>query len=738
DGLRIAYLETPRFDAGKLVILDAESGRRLKTIDDLTVFGKLHFDVRGERILAVMQPANEKPRLAWCELATGRVTAALPDGVAWPGYPAGSSGLIRQRYSLSPDGTSLAVNVPADVPDEQGGNQGPHNELWQVPLAGGESKMITRWPARVHDICWSADGRSLIVATERGGVHNDLWQVPLDDPEREARQLTHGLADEDSPSISADGRWLVYSDNRHGPTLIVARDLADQRDAIVAPEQLDYGGVTGKVALRIQVRPKGAVPTARITLRHSDGKCHAPPGSLYRLQGNDLHFYAHDHSHMELPAGQYTLIASRGPEYRVTRQTFAVAPGVETEVVASLEPWTDQRAAGWVSGENHIHANYGYGHWYNRPADMRLQCQGEDLTVANFMVANSDGDGVYDREFFLGRPDPLSNSRNVLYWNEEFRSTIWGHLTLLNLKRLVIPIFTGFRDTTHPHDAPTNADIADHVHDQDGHVNYTHPAHSLQDPYATAYSAKELPLDVALGKVDSLDVMGSNHQATLPLWYRLLNCGVRLPASAGTDCFLNRISSRLPGSDRVYVRCEGEFDYAKWVKNLRAGRTFVTNGPMLRFAVDGYESGDVLKLDASGKAQVRGEASSQYPLSALEVVVNGAVVMTLKPEQPTTRIELDREIPLERSGWIALRARGDRASEEPRVDLFAHTSPVYVEVAGRPARSPDDARYFVRWIERLWEDVRKRNRIPARHQPQVEAQVVKALEFYRRLTETHE
>ena len=83
------------------------------------------------------------------------------------------------------------------------------------------------------------------------------------------------------------------------------------------------------------------------------------------------------------------------------------------------------------------------------------------------MVANSDGDGVYDREFFLGHPDPISTADTILYWNEEIRSTMWGHITLLNLQHLVSPIFTGFEHTTHLHDVPTNADIADHTHDQD-------------------------------------------------------------------------------------------------------------------------------------------------------------------------------------------------------------------------------------------------------------------------------
>jgi hypothetical protein len=45
---------------------------------------------------------------------------------------------------------------------------------------------------------------------------------------------------------------------------------------------------------------------------------------------------------------------------------------------------------------------------------------------ANLMVANSDRDGVFDREFFPGYCDPDSTHHFILYWNEEYRSTIWG------------------------------------------------------------------------------------------------------------------------------------------------------------------------------------------------------------------------------------------------------------------------------------------------------------------------
>src|SRR5262249_39191043 len=157
-----------------------------------------------------------------------------------------------------------------------------------------------------------------------------------------------------------------------------------------------------------------------------------------------------------LPAGDYKLNVWRGPEYTVARRPLSVAEGKTTEVTVELERWVDAASFNLYSGENHIHANYGYGEWYNTPESMLLQCEGEDLNVCNFMVANSDGDGVFDRAFFRGRPDPLSTHRTILYWNEEYRSTIWGHLTLLNLPRVIEPVFTGFKDTTNPFDVPTN------------------------------------------------------------------------------------------------------------------------------------------------------------------------------------------------------------------------------------------------------------------------------------------
>lgn len=727
DGSRIAFVRAPSFFGGNLCLIDATTGDAVPLSKDMAVQRTISFDQLDQRILGYFQPTGERARFAWFNLTT----CVLTDAVAAESVPAGIDFMSRTPvYGLSHDDQTIAYVSTRDVPGEQTGNQGPQNDVWRISLNGDTPERIVTWPARIHEVCWSGDDQSLIFSTERGGVHTDLWELPLADAERSARKLTFAQADEASPHVSADDRWLCYTDNRFGSTMAVVRDRVSESERIAVPDGLDFAAPTGSLSIRVVDGDAPADVTARVVVQHQDGKYHAPPGSLYRMRGQDLHFYLHNATTFHLPAGEYSIRANRGPEYKTTTESITVRPGEEAKVELQLERWTNQRAEGWISGESHIHANYGYGHWYNSPATMQLQCSGEDLMIANLMVANSDGDGVFDREYFLGRPDPHSTDHSILYWNEEYRSTIWGHMTLLNLRQLVPPIFAGFKHTSSPWDIPMNADIVDHVHDQDGFVNYTHPAQSVQDPYAGAYTAKEMPVDVALGKIDSMDVMG-NQQANLPVWYRLLNCGFHLPASAGTDCFLNRIPSTLPGAVRVYVHCPDGFSYQSWIDNHRLGRTFVTQGPVLRFTVDGQESGATIPLKEPGSVRITADATAENGVYSLELVINGEsqILATADPDDVRQQLKVEKEVLLDKSCWLALRVNGQPgvAQNQP----FAHSSPVYVTVSDAPLRSAKDAEYFIAWIQRLRDDVRTRNQIPPRRIADVDDQLGRALEYYR-------
>jgi hypothetical protein len=227
----------------------------------------------------------------------------------------------------------------------------------------------------------------------------------------------------------------------------------------------------------------------------------------------------------------------------------------------------------------------------------------------------------------------------------------------------------------------------------------------VPDPSGPAELTHGLPVDVALGDVDYLEVGGfSDHLATAEVWYKLLNAGFRIPAGAGTDAMANFASLHGPvGMNRVFVRAGPRLDYRAWLAALKAGRSFVSNGPLLFFTLDGKGPGDELRF-AAGVHPVTARVSlrSNVPVERLEIVANGVLLAPIPLSADSLGAEATIPLPVTRSGWFTLRAYARNAN--PGVlDIypFATTSPIYVSVAGQPVRAPEAARYFVRWIQRL-------------------------------------
>jgi TolB protein len=621
DGKRIAFINAPSFGGGTLRVIDAATGADIALPKPVRGSGPLWFAPDGKRVLGKFNLPEAKTGIAWCDLDTGEVTPLA-------GVPESWAMRLRGVHALSPDGKWIYFAEHRDAEGEQSGNQGPQALLRRLPAEGGTLETICEWPARIYGLCVAADGASVLLATDLGVPHNDVWQVPLTNSLRDARKLTFGQADEDAPSVSGSGEVLIYSDNAEGATALVRYETKSGERRTLSIDSIQQNTHASTLMVRVVDKSSDKPAVARVSVRQEGGKFHFPVGAMHRHTAGVGHFYCRDFATLHLPVGKYEVLAFRGPEYRMTQLSIEVKEGAENTARLELDRWTHAAAEGWFSGENHIHANYGYGSWYNSPRSILDQCEGEDLNVANLVAANSDGDAVFDREYFRGRLDPLSTPRTLLWWNEEFRSTIWGHMALFHLRSLVEPVFTGFKDTTNPWDVPTNADIAQRAHLQGGTASYTHPASNLLDSYNAAYAGKGLPVDVATGTIDMLDVMGWVYEPTLPLWYRLLNCGFHLPAAAGTDVFLNRVPSSPPGWGRVYVHVPDGLTYEKWIANLRVGRSFISNGPMIELTASDQPIGDTVKLAAPGKLRVKGRARSQFPLEKLELVLDGAVIAT--------------------------------------------------------------------------------------------------------------
>ncbi len=213
-------------------------------------------------------------------------------------------------------------------------------------------------------------------------------------------------------------------------------------------------------------------------------------------------------------------------------------------------------------------------------------------------------------------------------------------------------------------------------------------------------------MDVALGKVDYIEAMGfSDHRMTAEVWYRLLNCGFRLPTGAGSDTMANYASLRGPvGLTRVYAQVpKGGATVPAWLDSLKKGRTFATNGPLIGFTLGGRELGEELKLPAGeNRVKFRAWMRSIVPVDHLEIVCNGRVVRDLTLSGTRESADAEDTIPISQSGWCVLRASSDKP-EHPVLDdyVYATTSPIYVTVQGSATESAADAAYFTAWIDRL-------------------------------------
>src|SRR6185369_12057398 len=137
--------------------------------------------------------------------------------------------------------------------------------------------------------------------------------------------------------------------------------------------------------------------------------------------------------------------------------------------------------------------------------------------------------------------------------------------------------------------------------------------------------------------------------------YRVLNCGLKCAASSGSDSRMDVMRHAVSGGGKVYVKVDGPLTYPKWVQAYKAGRTFVSNSPMLFLDVEGEEPGAEIRLDRPARVRVKASAQSIAPMRAIEVIVNGNVVASAKASADGKSAEVSEAIRLERSSWIAAR-----------------------------------------------------------------------------------
>jgi hypothetical protein len=376
--------------------------------------------------------------------------------------------------------------------------------------------------------------------------------------------------------------------------------------------------------------------------------------------------------------------AARGFGYRPERRSIEVGD-VDGPLVLPLEPLAWPAGDGWVAADCHVH--------FISPSSALLQAQAEGVGVVN-LLATQWGDhhtSVVDLPIVALR-DPSENRQSML-----------GHIGLLGASEAVLPMASGGGPEGRLGD-PLGwlmADWADAARAQHGLAVAVH----FPLPYA------EVAADIVAGRIEAVEMQALTSGVDGPSireWYRFLNCGFRLPIVGGTD----KMTAEIPlGAVRTYVRLDdhGPLSFGRWADGIRSGRTFVTSGPMLDVAVDGQQPGDTVRLArGGGTVEVRAAARAALPvIDGLQLIHDGRVVASVEASAGTDQIHLSERVPVTRGGWLAARVTSRQLIQSAfATAMGAHSSPVYLEVPGRPTFDADDAAVIATIIEgaRTWVD----------------------------------
>jgi hypothetical protein len=427
----------------------------------------------------------------------------------------------------------------------------------------------------------------------------------------------------------------------------------------------------------------------RMHLKDPQGKPVKPAKLLYWHD----HFILPGKAVLELRPGRYTFEMERGPEYRIRTGSFEIRRGDADSREVPMQRFVDMKKEGWWSGDLHIH---------RPPGEIELLMSAEDLHVAPVITwwnaTNAWSTAKIPPTLVTGFDQ--DRFYHVMAGEDERAG---GALLYFNLDQ-PLPIAAAEKES------PSSCEfLALAGENPNAHID-------VEKPFWW-----DMPAWIASGQVDSIGLCNNHMQRdkmldneawgkprdrlafpephgnglwSQAIYYRLLDCGLRIPPSAGSA------SGVLPnpvGYNRVYVYCGQQLTYDTWWKNLRAGQVVVTNGPLIRDPrLNDELPGHVFQADAGQTVQLQAtlNLSIREPVDYLEVVQDGAVVHQVRLQdwaQAGGRLPL---VEFDQSGWILVRA----VTGNPKTYRFASTGPWYVEIGGQRRISRKAAKFFYDWV----------------------------------------
>lgn len=458
--------------------------------------------------------------------------------------------------------------------------------------------------------------------------------------------------------------------------LVEAGELRVNDAVRVELPSADQTWVTGE----LRDADTGEPIACRVRFESADGIPFAPyghhahinsDGSTWNLDiGGDVRLGASTYAFADgrfegwLPNGEVTIEAARGFTYEPVRRTLAVGPE-STHFVIDLQRRFTPLDRGYLGGDTHVH--------FVSTKGGELEARAEDLQVAN-LLQTQWGQHFTSTEEFSGRPEYSADSGAVVFTGQENRTNMLGHINLLGLSEPIMPWCTGGSEEAELGGGleTTLSRWADECHAQGGTVVLAH----FPVPYG------ETAALLATGRLDAVETIGFDHY-NMGEYYRYLNAGFQMPLAAGTD----KMTAEVPvGMLRTYAGTESSgVDYWEWCRGIKRGQTMVTSGPLLWVTVNGEHSGSTLSLSHGSTVTVSGELETIFPVSEVEIIVDGNVAARLPVPEGTGTFRFAHDLRVTSDAWVAVRCFGSNGARHHDTwdrFVFAHTSPVYVTTRG--------------------------------------------------------
>ncbi len=487
-----------------------------------------------------------------------------------------------------------------------------------------------------------------------------------------------------------------------------------------------------KTPVRVGLRgANGARPSVPGALAVSESAIPIPKqaiavmwGQQDRAQGFALQpdgaFYVDGAFDATVPPGAYTLALSKGFEYVPQSVPLDIqsTSGLTREI--RLDRWVDMPARGWYSSDDHIHLR-------RSPADdpsIVRWIDAEDIHVGN-LLQMGDFWAVYFSQYAFGSKGRYQEQGRWLSpGQEEPRTPEIGHTISLGASE-----FVRFAGDYYSFDR-----LFDRVHELGGVTGFAHQGMSF-------HGYRGMVLNTLRGKNDFLELAQfcvPEGPLALEHYYMFLDLGIKLTALAGSDfpwCGRGPAYG-LPGppvaqigNARFYAYVGGPLTYDNWFGALKAGRTFVTTGPMVLLTVNGHMPGETVDVARGTHVRVTAEAlgqAAQVPLESLEIIGHGRVLARADGRN-AARLTAEVDLPVDRGIWIAAKAKAGTAQ-------VAHTTPVYVTVNSGGFQNPDTLRARLETAEKYLRELEAELAAPgtsldsqaSRHRVQLERQVAEA------------